>query len=100
MFVDIRFENDCFAIVEARSVEEAELWARWEFGNKNVHNAIEASDEDLDWYRAWDGVIHQASNVLAQFSDEQIHNEAVRRRYEYDKNGEPLWEIERTRDEL
>ncbi len=99
MFVNIRFENDCFAIVEAESVKAAELWARWEFGNRNVSCAIEASDEDMDWYKAWDGVIHQASNALAQFTDEQIHAEAVRRRYEYDKNGKPLWEIERIRDD-
>lgn len=95
MFVNIRFKNDCFAIVEAKSVEGAEFWARWEFGNSNVSGAAKASDKDMDWYKAWDGVIYEASDILAQFTDEQIHAESVRRRYEYDENGEPLWEIKR-----
>ena len=36
-------------------------------------------------------------NSLTQFTDEQIHDEAIRRRYEYDRNGKPLWEIEEIR---
>ena len=95
MFVNVGFENDCFTIVQAGSVEEAELWARWEFGNRNVSSATEATDEVVDWYKAWGGVIHEANNILALFTDEQIHAEAVRRRYEYDEKGGPLWEIER-----
>lgn len=65
MLVNISLINGSYAIAEADSVEEAELWARWEFGNSNVLHAAEANAEDIDWYEAWNGVIHRAAKLSA-----------------------------------
>jgi len=57
--VSISFNSGTMAIVEAASVQMATHWARWEFGNANVRSGKEATGEELDWYLAWDGIIHQ-----------------------------------------
>lgn len=41
-----------FMIVNAPSVQAAELWARWEFGNRNIASAEPAKDNDIAWMHA------------------------------------------------
>ena len=59
----IRLEDGNEAIVEADTIEAAELWARWEFGNSNVLYAKESTDDELAWYEAWNGIVHQAEPI-------------------------------------
>ena len=59
MLVNVELINGNCAMVEADTVEEAELWARWHLGNRNVRSASIATVKQEAWFRAWDGIIQQ-----------------------------------------
>ena len=71
--------------MKAMTVEEFDRLAIRDFYNGAVRDAIRAALKELEGFK----------RCLALFSDEEIHSENIRRRYEYDKNDKPLWEVER-----
>ena len=59
-YVDV---NGGVAIVKATSTKRAEQFSNSYFGTLNVMLLRLATEEEIDWYKAMGGVIHEADNV-------------------------------------
>ena len=59
-YVDV---NGGMAIVKAKDIESAEQFSNPYFGSVHVRFVRLAAEEEIDWYKAMGGVIHEANNV-------------------------------------
>lgn len=59
-YVDV---NGGIAIVKATSIENAEQFSITYFGSVHVRFVRLATKEEIDWYKAMGGIIHEADNV-------------------------------------
>lgn len=60
-YVDV---NGGMAIVKATSIKSAEQFSNPYFGTMHVRFLRLATEEEIDWYKAMEGVIHETNNVF------------------------------------